>query len=110
MCMGMYLRVTRRRNADGSVVEYCQLAENVWDPKKRCAVARVVYNFGRRDRLDHDALRRLVSSILRVLPAEEALATDSEIRVLDAWPYGGVHVLDSLWRELGIAQVLDGSR
>jgi len=53
----MYLGTTRRRNADGSVVEYHQLAENVWDPQKRCAVARVVYNFGRADELDREALR-----------------------------------------------------
>ncbi len=28
----MYLRVTRRTNKDGSVVEYLQLAHNVWRP------------------------------------------------------------------------------
>ncbi len=27
----MYLRTTRRKKADGSVVEYYQLAENTWD-------------------------------------------------------------------------------
>jgi hypothetical protein len=32
---------TRRRNADGSVVEYHQLAENVWDAAKGCAGAGV---------------------------------------------------------------------
>ena len=31
MCLGMYLRTTRRKNADGSTVEYHQLPENVWD-------------------------------------------------------------------------------
>ena len=31
----MYLRVTKRRNADGSEVRYYQLADNVWDPEKR---------------------------------------------------------------------------
>ena len=45
----MYLRTICRRNADGSVVRYYQLAENTWDPQKRCAVAKVVYSFGRGD-------------------------------------------------------------
>jgi hypothetical protein len=103
----MYLRTTRRRNADGSVVEYHQLAENVWDPHKRCAVARVVYNFGRADELDREALRRLARSILRIFSAEQAVAADPEIRLLDSWPYGGLHVLDSLWHALGIDQVIN---
>jgi hypothetical protein len=54
----MYLRTARRKNADGSVVEYHQLAENVWDAEKGCAVAKVVYSFGRADQLDRAALRR----------------------------------------------------
>jgi hypothetical protein len=33
--LGMYLRTIRRRNKDGSVVGYVQLAHNVWDPGKR---------------------------------------------------------------------------
>lgn len=103
----MYLRTTRRRNADGSVVEYHQLAENVWDPHKRCAVARVVYNFGRADELDREALRRLARSILRIFSAEQAVAADPEIRLLDSWPYGGLHVLDRLWHALGIDQVIN---
>ena len=49
VCLGMYLRTTRRKNADGSTVEYHQLAENVWDAEKGCAVAKVFYNFGRGD-------------------------------------------------------------
>jgi hypothetical protein len=103
----MYLRTTRRHNADGSVVEYHQLAENVWDSDKGCAVAKVVYNFGRADELDRDALRRLARSILRLLPAEDAMATDATIRVLDSWPYGGLYVLDCLWHELEIDRVIE---
>jgi len=102
----MYLRTTRRRNADGSVVEYHQLAENVWDPAKRCAVARIVYNFGRADELDRAALRRLARSILRLVGGEETVAADPEVRLLAAWPYGGLYVLDRLWHALGIDEVL----
>src|SRR4051794_19085441 len=65
--VGMYLRTTRRRNKDGSVVRYYALAENVRHPGKGYVEARVVHNFGRADRLDRAALERLVASIRRVL-------------------------------------------
>jgi hypothetical protein len=107
ICLGMYLRTTRRRNADGSVVEYHQLAENVWDVNKGCSVARVVYSFGRADQLDREALQRLARSILRIFSSEEALAAEPDVKVIEAWPYGGLHVLDSLWHQLGIDQVLN---
>ena len=29
--IGMYIRITRRKNKDGSVTEYLQLARNEWD-------------------------------------------------------------------------------
>jgi len=104
----MYLRTTRRKNADGSVVEYYQLAENVWDPEKGCAVAKVVYNFGRADELDHAALQRLAKSILRVFPGEEAMAAEPGVRIRNAWPYGTIHAVDAVWRELGIDKVITG--
>jgi transposase len=102
----MYLRETKRRNSDGSITSYYQLAENEWDKQKGCAVAKVVYNFGRADQLDRDKLKRLAGSILRLFSGEEALAAEPGVRVLDAWPYGGVFVLEQLWRELEINQVL----
>ena len=106
----MYLRTTKRRNADGSEVRYFQLAENVWDAARGCAIAKVVYNFGRADQVDGEQLRRLAKSILRavdgnVAGAAEAVA-DGDLRVRDAWPYGGVHVLAALWSELGLDQVI----
>jgi transposase len=108
----MYLRVTKRSNADGSEVRYYQLAENVWDSERGCAVAKVIYNFGRADQLDADQLRRLAASILRVVSTDETTsgsataAVAGDIRIRDSWPFGGVYVLDQLWRELGIDTVL----
>jgi transposase len=102
----MYLRSTKRRNADGTEVQYYQLAENVWDSAKRCAVAKVIYNFGRADQLDKDKLQRLARSILRVFDGEDALAAEPGVRVFDAWPYGGVFVLEQLWRELELDKIL----
>jgi len=102
----MYLRETKRRNGDGSIIRYYQLAENEWDKQKGCAVAKVVYNFGRADALDRDKLKRLAQSILRLFSSEEALAAEPDVEVLDSWPYGGVYVLEQLWRELEIDKVL----
>lgn len=108
----MYLRVTKRRNADGTEVRYYQLAENHRDPERGCAVAKVLYNFGRADELDADLLRRLAASILRVVPDETVpsaaaiAAGDGDLRIRDSWPYGAVYVLEQLWKELDIATVL----
>jgi hypothetical protein len=62
----MYLRTTKRRNADGTEARYYQLAENVWDGERGCAVAKVVYNLGRAEQVDPEKMRRLAHSILRV--------------------------------------------
>jgi hypothetical protein len=102
----MYLRATQRKNADGSTVRYYQLAENQWDPKRGCAVAKVVYNFGRADEVDAEKLRRLAKSILRVFSDEAAVGAEPGLRMLDARAYGGLWVLDRFWRELGIDRVL----
>jgi transposase len=107
--LGMYLRVTKRRNADGTEVRYYQLAENVWDAERGRAVAKIVYNFGRADQFDADALRRLSSSILRVVGGESEArkqSEDPELQIRETWPYGGVYVLEQLWNELEIGAVL----
>lgn len=106
----MYLRTTKRRNADGSEVRYYQLAENVWDAARGCAVAKVVYNFGRSDQVDGEMLKRLAPSILRVTrdgTAPQVVGADGlPVQVRDAWPYGGVYVLEQLWLEVGVDRVL----
>ena len=116
----MYLRTTKRRNADGSEVRYYQLAENVWDPARRCAVAKVVFNFGRSDQVDGDQMRRLAASILRVFGSDEEQAQAlgsggpkngdaialGDVRIRDAWAYGGVYALEQLWKELGVDSLL----
>jgi hypothetical protein len=61
--IGMYLRTTKRHNKDGSIVEYYQLAETRWDPIQRRPTAHVIYNFGRANTLDREALLRLAQSI-----------------------------------------------
>jgi len=100
----MYLRITKRRNRDGTEVRYYQLAENAWNAERGHAVAKVVYNFGRADELDHDDLRRLASSILRVVGDGSVAGNDVTIR--DAWPYGVVWVIEQIWKQLGVEDIL----
>lgn len=104
----MYLRTTTRRAADGSQVRYLQLAHNEWDPAKGRSKVRVLYHFGREDELDRDAIRRLIGSLGRALPAGEALtaAAPPELRFCDSRPMGGAYLLDQLWRRLGIPGIL----
>jgi len=61
----MYLRTTQRKNTDGSVVRYGQLAHN--RRVEGVTQAEVLVNLGREDRLDREWLRRLVASINRYL-------------------------------------------
>jgi hypothetical protein len=100
----MYLRATSRRNRDGSVVRYLQLAHNEWDGAAGMSRARVIHNFGREDQLDRAALARLVRSVSRFLDPEQALAAsaDSELVFVGSRPFGGAWLLDQLWRRLGI--------
>jgi transposase len=105
--MGMYVRTIQRRNKDGSVARYLQLAHNE-RTKDGQVVARVIHSLGREDQLDREALARLVRSISRFLEPGEQLAavTPEELRFLGSKPFGGGWVLDALWRRLGIDTVI----
>jgi hypothetical protein len=54
----------KRKNQDGSVVEYCQFAHNEQHPVTRKPVIQIIRNFGRDDQLDRDELVRLYRSNL----------------------------------------------
>ena len=94
----MYLRESRRRNKDGTVVSYLQLAHNERHPRTGSPVAKVIHNFGRADLVDREALRRLVASISRFLEPElaAAAAAAGEVEVLGSRRLGGAWVLDRL--------------
>jgi hypothetical protein len=100
----MYLRETARTNRDGSVVRYLQLAHNERHPETGNSVAKVIHNFGRAERVDRDALARLVSSISRFLTPEQAASATAgaEVEVLDSRRLGGAWTLDRVWERLGI--------
>lgn len=112
----MYLRTTKRKNRDGSEVTYFQLAESVWNAEKRQSEARVLFNFGRADEVDVGALRRLADSIRRVCDGTAAsdVAGGSAaggglpegLELLPAKHYGGVYVIEALWRRVGLGEIL----
>jgi Transposase DDE domain len=103
----VYLRATVRRTKGGELVRYLQLAHNERN-ERGVPVARVVHNFGREDRLDREALVRLVGSIQRFLGGEETLraGTPEGFAFVGAPESGGPHVLDGLWSQLGIGKAI----
>lgn len=119
--VGMYLRTLKRRNKDGSVVTYYQLAHNSRHPESGNPVAHVIHSFGRADQLDRKELVRLCRSIARVCDvevtdrgeAQKEMFTEladvglpESLSLLDSFELGTVHVIESLWEELGIGPIL----
>lgn len=112
--LGMYLRSTKRRNRDGSVVEYYALAENVWNTATKRSETKVIHSFGRADALDRDVLERLIHSIRRVLVddgLERVAAGGEPVRVADilierVHDLGVAHVAKALWGQLGIGEAI----
>ena len=103
----MYLRRTQRRTKNGASVGYLQLAHNEWDPEAKQSKVRVLYSFGREDRLDRAAIVRLIGSLQRALEPEQALAAVAgELRFLQSRPMGGAWALDGIWRMLRIDRTL----
>ncbi|MCA1701196.1 MAG: IS1634 family transposase, partial [Actinobacteria bacterium] len=104
----MYLRETKRRNADGSTVSYLALAQNERDPGTGVPRARIVHRFGRADRVDREALARLVRSISRFLdPAEAVAATASgEVSIIESRTMGSAWLADRLWERLEIGKTI----
>lgn len=65
----MYVRTVTRKTD----VSYIQLAHNMRDKKAGQVKANVLYNFNRADQLNVRVIRRLLRSLSRFLPPEEAL-------------------------------------
>lgn len=113
----MYLRATKRKNKNGTVTEYLQLAHNVRDPETNATVARIVHSFGRADQLDRDALVRLARSIARVCgitifdPGGDGAqecggGLPDDLEILRTVELGTVMVIEALWERLGIGTTL----
>jgi transposase len=109
----MYVRTIKRKNKDGSVVEYVQLAHNTRHPEKGYAKAEVIYSFGRREQLDVEAIKRLVNSLCRFLSPEDALQLqakgqgESPLKFINSRPAGGAYLLRALWDRIKLRQCLN---
>jgi hypothetical protein len=88
-------------------VGYLALAHNERN-ERGVPIARVIYNFGREDVVDREALVRLVRSIQRFLGGEEALrsAMPHGFEFVSAPEAGGPHVVGQLWEQLGVGKAL----
>ena len=112
----MYIRqIPGRARADGSRLAYLQLARKVRDPATGKVRDEVLYHFGRADRLDRNQIRRLIDSLARFLGPEERAATEAGLgaggaggglAVERSLSLGGPHVLDAVWRRLGLDRAL----
>src|ERR1700693_961753 len=106
----MYLRITQRRNRDGSTVAYYALAENAWNAAAKRSEAQIVHNFGRADQVDRDALKRLVESINRVLDQGDAVTLGAQeipqIELDRVFELGVVLAARTLWEDLGIGAAI----
>lgn len=105
----MYIRRISRKNKNGSVTSYVQLAHNERNPVTGNPQAKVFYTFGREDEVDMDGLRRLAASISRFVgdtPVTKESQESVQMSLLDSKEFGAGYVLQSLWHELGMDRVL----
>ncbi len=106
----MYIRTISRKNKNGSVTRYVQLAHNVRNPVTGTPQAKVLYHFGRADELDMEGLKRLAASIHRFVGESQAPSPSSpssaSVTLLSSRSLGGVWLLDQLWKKLGIGEAI----
>jgi len=103
----MFLRESRHKRASGQAVIYLQLVENVWNRETGKPETRIVFNFGRADdEKVRESLSQLARGILRRVAPEELTQGKADWKLVDAWPYGDLYVLDQLWEKIGLPQLL----
>src|SRR3972149_5133602 len=109
----MYIRQISQARKDGTRVRYLQLAHKVRDPHTGRPTDKVLYHFGREDRLDKEQLKRLAVSLSRFLaPSDRAevqgrlFAAEEELEIEKSVAFGGSFVLDGLWRRLELDRTL----
>jgi hypothetical protein len=104
----MYLRESKQRRTDGSVVTYLQLAENVWDAAKGRSQASIVHNCGRADAPEVvERLRRLAKSLLRRCSPKEIVGAGGHWRLICAGSYGDLYVLEAIFHRVADLLNLD---
>ena len=103
----MYIRTTTVNTKNGPL-EYVQLAHNQRDPATGRSKTQVLFSFGRADRVDLEAIRRLIKSLAKLLGPDEAAAVGKQLgddygfEFLGSRQFGGAWFLDGLWRRMRI--------
>ena len=115
----MYLRTSKRKNKDGTVVSYYHLAHNVRHSETNVSTPTLIHNFGRTDQVDRAELVRLCKSIARVCgleihdPIEQKqeslfpkVGLPKDIELLGCIELGTPCLLEAMWEQLGIGPAL----
>jgi hypothetical protein len=74
----MYIRTVVAKN-----FQYVQLVHNYRDPKTSVSKPNILYNFGRADQLDLKMIRRLIMSLSKLLPPDEAASIYNQLNNSD---------------------------
>ncbi len=104
----MYLRTVKSRN-----YEYVQLAHNYRDPKTGVSRAKILFNFGRKDQLDVEDLKRLINSISRFLEPDDLASIPllkseaAPFEFVSSRQLGGPWLLDGMWKRFGIREAIE---
>ena len=99
----MYIRTTKSRGH-----EYVQLCHNYRPSGTGPSKTKVLHNFGRKNQLDPNALKRLIHSLTRYLEDDQATqlleqaGIQAPFEFLGAKQLGGTHLLDGVWKRLGL--------
>jgi len=95
---------------------YVQLIQSIRDETTGKPKTIVLYNFGKPEDVDIDAVRKLITSLATLLPEGELVigpslgsATSEEaLAFLEARDFGGIWLLDALWKRLGMNKAIEG--
>lgn len=114
----MYLRTSKRKNNDGTIVEYFHLAHNERHPVTKAPTPKIIHNFGRADQLDKNVLERLCRSIAKACglqfsetpnkaPKEDLpIEFPAGLKQRVSLEFGTVPVIDDFWNRLGLGDLL----
>jgi transposase len=98
---------TRRRVHAGKAYEYLDVAES---HRVNGKVRRsILWSLGRRDQLDPEKLRKLISLLQRLVSPEGATSAQiGDLEIESVREYGVVLAARQLWQELGLEKLLAG--
>ena len=97
----MYLRTVKAKGGKGEIYEYIRLVEAYWEDGR--SKQRVVSNLGRKD-----LLAPHLEALVRLLQAEESSQSDKgDVQYDEAASWGPALVARSLWRQLGLEDIID---